>query len=168
MKKVDLRAKLIADPAWDFWEPYEAEDQDHMILMWWGPNTPRDGEPTTQHKVDDRAIEMMNWRQLSARLKRGMDVNHITRVTGYFSFTGGWNPGKQGELKDRAKVAVTRAEDGKFRRADGPASVPAEVERPVLGSAPDAGCAACDCEPADSAGPAGEPCEGGDVGADNT
>ena len=37
---------------------------------------------------------------------QGRDVAHITRVTGYFSKTSGWNKGKAGELKDRHKVAV--------------------------------------------------------------
>lgn len=33
------------------------------------------------------------------------DVDGITRVTGYFSRTSGWNPGKRGELRDRARWA---------------------------------------------------------------
>jgi len=31
----------------------------------------------------------------------GKNIEHVTRVTGYFSKVRGWNPGKQGELKDR-------------------------------------------------------------------
>jgi len=38
---------------------------------------------------------------IRAACVRGHDVDHITRVTGYFSRTGGWNKGKTGELKDR-------------------------------------------------------------------
>ena len=33
----------------------------------------------------------------------GANLEHITRVTGYFSKVAGWNPGKRGELRDRHK-----------------------------------------------------------------
>ena len=31
----------------------------------------------------------------------GLDVDHITRITGYMTRVSGWNKGKLGELKDR-------------------------------------------------------------------
>ncbi len=37
---------------------------------------------------------------------QGRNVDHITRVTGYFSRTSGWNPSKRGELKDRYRGGV--------------------------------------------------------------
>ena len=37
---------------------------------------------------------------------QGKDVDHITRVTGYFSKVSGWNPSKLGELKDRHRSTV--------------------------------------------------------------
>ena len=39
-------------------------------------------------------------------LAQGRDVDHITRVTGYFSRTSGWNKGKKAELADRHRTAV--------------------------------------------------------------
>jgi len=41
---------------------------------------------------------------LEAILVDGRNVDHITRVTGYFAKTSGWNGGKTGELKDRDRV----------------------------------------------------------------
>lgn len=38
---------------------------------------------------------------------QGRDVDHISRVTGYFSRTSGWNRGKRAELKDRARVKLS-------------------------------------------------------------
>lgn len=35
---------------------------------------------------------------------QGHNVDHITRVTGYFSKVSGWNKGKTAELRDRAKT----------------------------------------------------------------
>jgi len=39
--------------------------------------------------------------QLWDEITRGFDVEHITRITGYFTKLSGWNPGKLGELKAR-------------------------------------------------------------------
>lgn len=38
---------------------------------------------------------------ITAACSHGRDVDHITRVTGYFSKTSGWNKGKTAELRDR-------------------------------------------------------------------
>lgn len=38
------------------------------------------------------------------RKPKGFNVKHITRVTGYFSWTSGWNKGKVAELADRHRV----------------------------------------------------------------
>ena len=35
------------------------------------------------------------------KLAPGMNVRHISRVTGYYAWTEGWNPGKRQELIDR-------------------------------------------------------------------
>lgn len=37
---------------------------------------------------------------------QGKNIDHISRVTGYFSKISGWNKGKAAELKDRARVKV--------------------------------------------------------------
>ncbi len=36
----------------------------------------------------------------------GQNIDHITRVTGYFSKVSGWNKGKKAELKDRYRVKL--------------------------------------------------------------
>jgi len=41
--------------------------------------------------------------KLDSAINKGLDVEQITRVTGYFSKISGWNPGKRAELKDRYK-----------------------------------------------------------------
>jgi ribonucleoside-triphosphate reductase len=33
-------------------------------------------------------------------------VDGITRITGYFTRTSSWNPGKRGELRDRKRVGI--------------------------------------------------------------
>ena len=52
------------------------------------------------------AVEANTLAAITASCSQGKDVDHITRVTGYFSRTSGWNKGKTQELKDRHKGAI--------------------------------------------------------------
>ncbi len=44
--------------------------------------------------------------QLLQHINRGLDVECITRITGYFAKTRSFNPGKLAELKDRNRQEV--------------------------------------------------------------
>ncbi len=50
------------------------------------------------------AIKNNNLETLLAQTHHGKNVEHITRVTGFFSKVQSWNKGKQGELKQRFRV----------------------------------------------------------------
>lgn len=52
----------------------------------------------------DSAIEKNELQLLLNSTTHGKNVEHITRVTGFFSKVQSWNKGKQGELKDRHRV----------------------------------------------------------------
>ncbi len=52
------------------------------------------------------AVENNTLETITGACAQGRDVDHITRVTGYFSRTSGWNKGKTGELKDRHRTVV--------------------------------------------------------------
>jgi hypothetical protein len=39
--------------------------------------------------------------QLGQELVQGLELEHITRITGYFTKVASWNKGKLGELRDR-------------------------------------------------------------------
>ena len=47
--------------------------------------------------------------ELLTEINRGVQVEQITRITGYFTKVSSWNPGKLGELKDRVHC------DGNFQ-----------------------------------------------------
>lgn len=47
------------------------------------------------------ALEKNSVSTIFKQAAQGRDVDHITRVTGYFSVTSNWNKGKIAELKDR-------------------------------------------------------------------
>ena len=52
------------------------------------------------------AIEKYDWPAIKAQTIGGRDVQHITRVTGYFTIVEGWNKGKIGELRDRHRAQI--------------------------------------------------------------
>jgi hypothetical protein len=51
-------------------------------------------------------IDQMSSDELMNEINRGLMVEGITRITGYFTKTSSWNPGKRGELKDRSKIGI--------------------------------------------------------------
>ena len=57
-------------------------------------------------KVEPKALNELTPEKLDRILTGGRNIEHITRVTGYFSRVQGWNKGKKGELADRYRVAV--------------------------------------------------------------
>ncbi len=63
-------------------------------------------DPTEKLKIAPGALEKISVSQLKSLLVGGRNIEHITRITGYFSKVEGWNKGKQGELRDRQRVAV--------------------------------------------------------------
>jgi hypothetical protein len=58
-------------------------------------------------KIEPKALNKLTPQQLDQILVGGRNVEHITRVTGYFSRVSGWNKGKKGELIDRQRVLVS-------------------------------------------------------------
>lgn len=56
------------------------------------------------HPVTNFTAEVLSgltWPAVRGHAAQGHDVDHITRITGYFSKTSGWNKGKKAELRDR-------------------------------------------------------------------
>jgi anaerobic ribonucleoside-triphosphate reductase len=67
----------------------------------------QDGEE--MHPVTSFAewkLKELTWQQVQIFCAKPFDVDHITRVTGYFSKTSGWNKGKTGELRDRHRARL--------------------------------------------------------------
>ena len=57
-------------------------------------------------KIEPGALADLTPQKLEQVLVGGRNVEHITRVTGYFSRVSGWNKGKRAELVDRKRVEV--------------------------------------------------------------
>ena len=52
------------------------------------------------------AIEQHELIDLLVATHHGRNIEQMTRVTGYYSKTRGWNPGKTGELQERHRSKV--------------------------------------------------------------
>jgi len=79
-----------------------SEDDDHFYfrnldLAWYS------SDPTRATKVIKTKMKELSPEQLEEEISKGLKVEHITRVTGYFARVNSWNPGKKAELKDRYK-----------------------------------------------------------------
>lgn len=63
--------------------------------------------PHEKIKIEPKALSDLSKDKLERLLVNGRNIEHITRVTGYFSRVSGWNKGKKGELKERQRVRVS-------------------------------------------------------------
>lgn len=93
MMRCDFEQWLTERDEWDY-----SEDRDGLVVLW------ENGRAMSH--VTWRAIADNDLAALLAACKQGRDVDHITRVTGYFSKVSAYNPGKVAELRDRARVKV--------------------------------------------------------------
>ncbi|MBU8871394.1 MAG: anaerobic ribonucleoside-triphosphate reductase [Gemmatimonadales bacterium] len=89
----------------DRWEAEPAPDGHEHGPGW----LVRDTRFETLHHMTTEAFAALTVPQLAAVTPRGRDVDHITRVTGYFSYTSRFNNGKRAELDDRFRTRVEGA-----------------------------------------------------------
>ena len=69
-------------------------------LAWYQKDAER--ATTVQYwKLDEMTLE-----DLHHEINKGLMVEGITRITGYFTKTSSWNPGKRGELEERKKYSL--------------------------------------------------------------
>jgi len=61
----------------------------------------------TKTFFSEAAITGRDLAQLLLATHQGRNIEHITRVTGYFSKVSGWNKGKVAELVDRHRTPIS-------------------------------------------------------------
>ena len=80
--------------------PTQPEDGQGMAFCW-----PEAGLPYYDQGglvfVEAAKLSRMTSQELRAELTRGLRVEGITRITGYFTKLSSWNQGKRGELAER-------------------------------------------------------------------
>ena len=62
--------------------------------------------PGRSTRITNDILAKLSPEELMGQINRGVEVEHITRITGYFTKVSQWNKGKRGELKDRMRVEI--------------------------------------------------------------
>jgi hypothetical protein len=70
-------------------------------LPWYANN------PGHSTRINNDLITQLSPEQLMNQINKGLEVEQITRITGYFTKISQWNKGKRGELKDRFRVEIS-------------------------------------------------------------
>ncbi|MBW1839801.1 MAG: hypothetical protein JRI49_07675 [Deltaproteobacteria bacterium] len=70
----------------------------NQVLPWYAK------DPENCTRVTKEVFEKLTPEELLKEINRGLEVEQITRITGYFTKVSQWNKGKRGELKDRIRV----------------------------------------------------------------
>jgi len=89
----ELKGWLDGHDEWDY-----RMDDDGIVI--------RNDRLDTYTKCTFDAVERNDLSTITSACSQGKDVEHVTRVTGYFSKVSGWNKGKAGELKDRHRSSI--------------------------------------------------------------
>ena len=93
MQIEELKRWLDSHEGWDY------RTEDGAIII-------RNDSYQTMTRCTFDAVEKNTHETIIAACAQGRNVDHVTRVTGYFSKVSGWNRGKTGELKDRHRSTV--------------------------------------------------------------
>jgi ribonucleoside-triphosphate reductase len=62
--------------------------------------------PDACTRIDNELINRLSCDELLHEINRGLEVEQMTRITGYFTRVSQWNKGKLGELKDRIRTPI--------------------------------------------------------------
>lgn len=62
--------------------------------------------PDACTRIENELVTQLTSDALLREINRGLDVEQITRITGYFTKVSQWNKGKRGELKDRIRTGI--------------------------------------------------------------
>lgn len=93
MEIQELTTWLEGHDEWD----YRLEDDGIVI---------RNARLDTYTRCTLDAVERNDLSTITSACSQGRDVEHVTRVTGYFSKVSGWNKGKTAELRDRHRSTI--------------------------------------------------------------
>jgi len=81
--------------------------EDKKVMLFRNVNLPyyyKNPENSTQ--ITYEKLQTMSGDELLGHINQGLQVEQMTRVTGYMSKVGSWNKGKLGELKDRERHSI--------------------------------------------------------------
>jgi len=81
-------------------------DKDGLHVFFRDPVYPFYEKEENATRITREKFEEMSVYELEDAIYRGLNIEHITRVTGYFVKTSQMNKGKQAELRDRKRTPI--------------------------------------------------------------
>ena len=105
MKSNELNAWLEEQSGNIEWSVEEALDGSPIAFHFRDAHLPWYKEnPDRSTRVPIKQLEeITDGAALLHQIRKGLDVENYTRITGYLARVSSFNPGKQGELKDRVR-----------------------------------------------------------------
>ena len=80
---------------------------DDTYFYFRNPNLPwYQRDPSRSTRIAKADMAKKSPEELHEAIHKGLEVEVITRITGYFTRYSSWNKGKQGEFKDRYRVSI--------------------------------------------------------------
>jgi len=100
MTQLELDSFLIANENIEYHEDESFSFFRNKDLPWY------DNNPGHSTRITNDMLAKLSPEELLSSINKGLEVEQITRITGYFTKVSQWNKGKRGELKDRMRVEI--------------------------------------------------------------
>jgi hypothetical protein len=100
MKQVELKVFLRANENIEYHGDESFSYFRNGDIPWYANN------PGHSTGITNNMLAKLSPEELLSSMNKGLEVEHITRITGYFTKVSQWNKGKRGELKDRMRVEI--------------------------------------------------------------
>jgi hypothetical protein len=101
MTRVELNCFLAKNKSIEYHTDNSYSYFRNKDLPWYANN------PGHCTKVTNDLVAQLSAEELMSQINKGLQVEQITRITGYFTKISQWNKGKRGELKDRFRVEIS-------------------------------------------------------------
>jgi hypothetical protein len=100
MNQLELKGFLLTNENIEYHADNSFSYFRNKALPWYANN------PGHCTRITNTMIAKLSSEELMNSINKGLAVEHITRITGYFTKVSQWNKGKRGELKDRMRVEI--------------------------------------------------------------
>ena len=101
MTTLELEGFLLANENIEYHPDESFSYFSNKDLPWYANN------PGRSTRITNDILAKLSPEELMGQINRGLEVEQITRITGYFTKVSQWNKGKRGELKDRFRVEIS-------------------------------------------------------------
>ena len=99
MTPKELELFLSVNPHIQFADDFNGQVLFRNERLDWYKNDADRATAVTYEKLEELSVD-----GLIKAVNKGLEIDNITRITGYFTKKSSWNPGKLAELRDRKRM----------------------------------------------------------------